>query len=172
MINYDLTKIRAIAFDVDGVLSPSTIPLHIGGEPMRMVNIKDGYAIQLAVKQGLRLAIVSGADSHAIRIRFGGLGINDIFLGSAYKLPILRKWMADNGLKPEEVAFVGDDIPDLRALQAVGLAVAPADAAQECIEAATYVSPRNGGYGVARDLLQQIMKAQGLWLDEAHAFGW
>lgn len=159
-------------FDVDGVLSPSTIPLHPSGEPMRMVSIKDGYAIQLAVKHGLRIAILSGADTHAIRVRFEGLGVQDVYLGASKKLPVFEQWMAKCGFAPEQVIFVGDDIPDLPVMQVAGVSVAPADAAPECVAAAQYVSPCNGGYGVGRDVLEQVMKAQGLWLDDQHAFGW
>lgn len=172
MIDYDLTKIKGIVFDVDGVLSPSTIPLHPTGEPMRMVNIKDGYALQLAVKHGLLIAILSGADTQAIRERFQGLGVQDIYLGASMKLPVFEQWMAKHGLQPEQVAYVGDDVPDLQVMQRVGLPVAPADAAAECLAVARYVSPCAGGQGVGRDLLQQVMAAQGMWLDDRHAFGW
>ena len=123
-INYDLKKIKGIAFDVDGVLSPSTIPLSPEGEPLRMVSIKDGYALQLAVKKGLKIAIITGGNTKAVDVRFRGLGIDDVFLGSSMKLPILQQWMEDNGLNADEVAFVGDDIPDIQAMQHVGLAVA------------------------------------------------
>lgn len=171
-MNYDLTKLRGIAFDVDGVLSPSTIPMSAEGEPLRMVNIKDGYAIQLAVKQGLQLAIITGGNTHAVRVRYEGLGVQSIFMGSAMKLPVLEQWLRDCNLTPEEVAFVGDDIPDIPAMRSVGLAVAPADAALEVKAVAGYISPCRGGYGVARDLLQQVMQAQGLWMADLHAFGW
>lgn len=139
---------------------------------MRMVSIKDGYAIQLAVKHGLRIAILSGADTHAIRVRFEGLGVQDVYLGASKKLPVFEQWMAKCGFAPEQVIFVGDDIPDLPVMQVAGVSVAPADAAPECVAAAQYVSPCNGGYGVGRDVLEQVMKAQGLWLDDQHAFGW
>ena len=171
-IDYDLRRIRGVVFDIDGVLSPSTIPLAPSGEPMRMVNIKDGYAIQLAVKHGLHIAILSGAKTQAIDVRFRGLGVTDVFLGAAVKLPVLQQWMRDRGLSPEEVAYAGDDIPDLHVIGHVGLGVAPADAAPEVKQAARYISPCAGGYGVGRDLLEQIMKAQGLWLDDRQAFGW
>lgn len=171
-INYDLKKIRGIAFDVDGVLSPSMIPLAPDGVPMRMVNIKDGYALQLAVKHGYKIAIISGADTEAIRVRFGGLGITDLFMGTAVKLPVLQSWMADNGLAPEEVAFAGDDIPDYEAMQAVGLSVAPADADVEIRRIATYVSPFEGGHGVGRDIIEQVMRAHGDWMADNRAFGW
>lgn len=172
MIPYDLTKIRAVAFDVDGVLSPSTIPMSSEGEPLRMVNIKDGYAMQLAVKKGLRLAIITGGNSEAVAVRYRNLGIDDVFLSASSKLPVLEQWMAANGLAPDEVAYIGDDIPDLPAMRAVGLAVAPADAAVEVKESACYISPAEGGHGVARDVLEQVMKARGMWMTHADAFGW
>lgn len=171
-INYDLKLIKGIAFDVDGVLSPSTIPLSASGEPLRMVSIKDGYAMQLAVKHGLRIAILSGASSNAVEERFKALGVQDIYMGSAVKLPIFQEWMKKYGFAREQVAFVGDDIPDLHVLATAGLSIAPADAAAEIKDVVKYISPRNGGYGVARDLLEQVMKAQGLWLDDKHTFGW
>ena len=171
-INYDLPKIRAIAFDVDGVLSPSTIPMNEDGTPLRMVNIKDGYALQLAQKHGYKIAIITGADTPAVTVRFNGLGIKDVFLKAAMKLPLLQQWLKGNNLKPEELAYVGDDIPDYECMKYAGLAVAPADAAVEIKEIAGYISPVNGGYGVARDLLEQIMRANGDWMSTAKAFGW
>ncbi len=171
-INYDLKKIKGIAFDVDGVLSPSTIPLSPEGEPLRMVSIKDGYALQLAVKKGLKIAIITGGSTKAVDVRFRGLGIEDVYLGASMKLPILHQWMEDNGLEAAEVAFVGDDIPDIQPMEHVGLAVAPSDAAEEVKRVASYISPKMGGYGVARELIEQVMKAKGLWLTDQHAFGW
>ncbi|MCC8070320.1 MAG: HAD hydrolase family protein [Bacteroidales bacterium] len=171
-IPYPLDKIRAIAFDVDGVLSPSTIPMSATGQPLRMVNIKDGYALQLAVKCGLQLAIITGGTCEANEVRYSSLGVQSIFQGVAKKLPVLQLWMESMGLKAEEVAYVGDDIPDYEAMQAVGLSVAPADSAPEIKEIAVYISPVAGGYGVARDLLEQVLKAQGHWMTHAKAFGW
>lgn len=171
-IPYDLKKIRAFAFDVDGVLSPSTIPMSTTGEPLRMVNIKDGFALQLAARLGYMLAIFTGGNTEAVRIRFESLGIRNVFLGAAHKLPLLKEWMESRGLKPEEVVYVGDDIPDVPCLQYVGLPCAPADAAPEAIASALYISPRNGGYGVGRDIVEQTLKAQDNWLRDADAFGW
>ena len=172
MINYDLRKIRGIVFDVDGVLSPSTIPMSEDGVPVRMVNIKDGYAMQLAVKKGIKIAIITGAHNEAVKNRYHTLGVKDVFIAASVKLPVLREWMAANGLEPEEVAFCGDDIPDVPCMNHVGLAIAPADAAVEALEAATYISPRDGGYGVGRDIIEQTMRAQGIWLSDNKAFGW
>lgn len=170
--DYDLTGIKGLAFDVDGVLSPSTIPMGSDGVPMRMVNIKDGYALQHAVKCGLKIAIISGANTESIRTRYSALGIQDIYLGSAHKLPVFHEWMDRYGLKPEEVIFCGDDIPDIPCMQEAGLAVAPADAAEEVRLIAAYITCAAGGYGVARELLEQILRARGQWMHDARAFGW
>lgn len=171
-IDYNLKQVKAIAFDVDGVLSPSTIPMSADGVPQRMANIKDGYALQLAVKAGLHIAIITGADTPSVRSRYNALGIKDVYLKASQKLPIFEQWLKSVGVTAEESAYVGDDIPDLPVLQAAGLSVAPRDAAIECREAVRYVSPYDGGYGVARDLLEQILKACGQWLHDTIAFGW
>ncbi len=171
-INYDLERIKGIVFDVDGVLSPSTIPMDSEGMPSRMVNIKDGYALQLAIKLGYKIAIITGGYSPAIKARFNGLGITDIYMKAGKKIDVLKQWMDANGLLSEEVAYVGDDIPDYEVMQHAGLAVAPLDAAVDIKSIADYISPVNGGYGVARDLLEEIMRAQGKWMTSAKAFGW
>lgn len=172
MIPYDLTKIKAAVFDVDGVLSPSTVPMNEAGVPVRMVNIKDGYAMQLAAKKGLKMAIITGADTPSIAVRYHALGINDVYLKASDKLPLLESWMEANRLSREEVAYVGDDIPDIPALRHAGLSIAPADAAVDVKDIVTYVSPVSGGYGVAREFLEQLLKAQGQWMSHADAFGW
>ncbi len=171
-INYDLSKIKAVAFDVDGVLSPNTVPMSPDGIPERMANLKDGYAMVQSVKAGLKLAIISGADDERVRHRFQHIGIHDIFLKTKAKLPLLRQWMTENGFEPEEVAYVGDDIPDLTTMKAVGLSVAPRDAASEAKEIATFVAGSDGGHGVARELLEEILKAQGKWLLDTNAYDW
>lgn len=171
-ISYDLKKINGFAFDVDGVLSPSTIPLGEDGMPMRMVNIKDGYALQLAVKRGYRIAIITGGKSEAVRIRFAALGIKDIFMGVSDKLPVLESWMTGAGLESGQVAYMGDDIPDLPCLRHVGLPCAPFDAAWEAKQSSVYISKFTGGYGCVRDLVEQTLKANGHWMDDDRAFGW
>lgn len=170
-INYDLSKIKVFIFDVDGVLSPNSIPLSLTGEPMRMVNIKDGYAINLAVKHGYSVAIITGADTENIRIRFSRLGVKDIYMKSRVKITDLNDYMQKTGFKPEEILYSGDDLPDYHVMEAVGLAVAPADAASEIKGVAQYISLCKGGDGVARDVIEQVMKAQGKWMGD-EAFGW
>ena len=170
--DYPLNLIEAVVFDVDGVLSPSTVPMDSDGMPLRMVNIKDGYAIQHAAKCGLQMAIISGGNSESVRQRYNMLGIQDVFLGAGKKLDVLRKWMEEKGLQPEQVAFCGNDIPDIPSLRYVGLSVCPADAASEVREVSRYITAANGGYGVARELLEQIMRVRGQWMHDADAFGW
>lgn len=170
-INYDLSKIKAFIFDVDGVLSPNSIPLSLTGEPMRMVNIKDGYAINLAVKHGYSVAIITGADTENIRLRFSRLGVKDIYMKSRVKIIDFNDYMQKTGFKPEEILYSGDDLPDYHVMEAVGLAVAPADAAPEIKGVAQYISHCKGGDGVARDVIEQVMKAQGKWMGD-EAFGW
>jgi 3-deoxy-D-manno-octulosonate 8-phosphate phosphatase (KDO 8-P phosphatase) len=170
-INYDLTKIKAFVFDVDGVLSATMIPLHPNGEPMRTVSTKDGYAIQLALKKGFHLAIITGGYTDAVRERFTHLGVKHIYMKSWMKMNDFNDFIAKTGLKDEEIVYAGDDIPDYRIMQRVGLSVAPCDAVPEIIKIAGYISPKKGGEGVARDIIEQTMKAQGLWMCD-EAFGW
>ena len=171
-INYNLKLIKGFVFDVDGVLSPSTIPTDIHGEPLRMVNIKDGYALQLAVKHDYKIAIITGADSEGVSVRYGSLGIRDIYRKVAMKRPCLEKWLEENNLHPSEIAYVGDDIPDMECLMLAGLKVAPADAAVEVKQIANYITVASGGYGVARELIEEVMKAQNQWMNVEKAFGW
>lgn len=172
MIDYDLTKIKALIFDVDGVLSAETITLHPNGEPMRTVNIKDGYALQLAVKCGLHVAIITGGRTEAVRKRYEGLGIKDVYLGAAVKTREFDYFMEKYQLNPEEVLYMGDDIPDYEVLRLVGLPCCPADAAPEIKAICRYVSHRNGGYGCGRDVVEQVLRAQERWMSHEDAFGW
>ena len=170
MINYDLQKIHAIVFDLDGVLSGSTISLGIDGTPLRTVNIKDGYAIQLAVKMGLNIAIISGCKIEGVRYRYEGLGMTDIYLGAAVKVKVYEEFLAKHGLRDDEVMFMGDDIPDLEVMRRVGCPVCPKDACCEVKDVSIYISDYDGGCG--RDVIEQTLKAQGKWLQDERAFGW
>ena len=172
MINYDLKKIRAIIFDVDGVLSAETIPLHLSGEPMRTVNIKDGYAIQLAVKQGLRIVILTGGTTQSVHIRYERLGVTDIFMGCSVKIKVYNEFLAKYGLKDEDILYMGDDIPDYEVMSRCGCPCCPADACHDIKSISKYISNYRGGYGCARDVIELVLRAQGKWLDSAVAFGW
>lgn len=167
-----LRQLRLLIFDVDGVLSRQTIPLGSDGVPTRTANIHDGYAMQLAVKRGLRLAIISGAKTETLRVRYSGLGLTDIHLGVAVKSIVYEQLLTQYGLTDAQVLYMGDDIPDLPVMARVGVAACPADAAAEVKAVSHYVSPRNGGDGAARDVLEQVLRAQGLWMNDEIAFGW
>ncbi|MGP1481765.1 MAG: KdsC family phosphatase [Hoylesella enoeca] len=172
MINYDLTKIRAIVFDVDGVLSAETIQMDSKGEPLRTVNIKDGYAIQLAQKSGLRIVILTGGYSESVRLRYERLGVEDIYMGCVVKIKTYDDFLSKYGLADEEIVYVGDDIPDYEVMKRCGCPCCPADACADVKQICRYVSARNGGFGCGRDIIEQVLRAQGKWLNSAKAFGW
>ncbi len=172
MINYDLKKIRAIVFDIDGVLSKSTIPMDSAGQPQRTVNIKDGYAIQLAVKRGLRIAIISGGRTEAVRHRYEGLGVQDIHLGASIKIEVYDHLLEKYQLSDEQVIYMGDDIPDYEVMQRCGCPCCPLDAAPEIKQISRYISHMEGGCGCARDVIEQVLRAQNQWMDDKTAFGW
>ena len=172
MINYDLNKIKAIIFDIDGVLSSETITLSSEGEPLRTVNIKDGYAIQLAMKLGLRIVILTGGKTKSVRIRYEGLGVEDIYMGCAVKIETYDEFLKKYGLTDEEVMYMGDDIPDLEIMRRVGCPVCPKDACEEIKGISVYVSDKIGGHGCGRDVIEQTLRAQGKWVMNAKAFGW
>lgn len=171
-MNYDLNKIRAIIFDIDGVLSTSTISMDAEGQPVRSLNIKDGYAIQLAVKRGLMLAIITGGKTENVRLRYEGLGVQEVYIGVSMKLEVYEQLKQKYGLSDEEVIYVGDDIPDYEIMKQCGLPCCPADAAQEIKGISRYVSPYLGGQGCGRDIIEQVLRVQGKWIMDKTAFGW
>ena len=172
MINYDLSKIKALFFDVDGVLSCETIQMSPDGDPIRTVNIKDGYAIQFAVKCGLHIGIITGGKTEAVRSRYEKLGVKDIYLGASIKTVQYEELLKKYDLKPEEVLYMGDDIPDYEVLKMVGLPCCPSDACPKIKDICKYISHKAGGYGCGRDVIEQVLRAQGKWMTHGEAFGW
>ena len=170
-INFDLTKIKTFVFDIDGVLSRQTIGLSITGEPLRTANIHDGYAINLAIKSGYGVAIITGGNTESVKVRYEALGVKHIYMNSSFKMNEFKHLLETSGYKPEEMVYVGDDIPDYHVMKEVALPAAPADAAPEIKEIAKYISPRKGGEGVARDVIEQVLRSQGNWM-HSEAFGW
>ncbi|MBP1652454.1 MAG: 3-deoxy-D-manno-octulosonate 8-phosphate phosphatase, YrbI family [Bacteroidetes bacterium] len=159
--------ITTFVFDVDGVLTDGTVQLLPNGEQSRRMNIKDGYALQLAVKKGYRIAIISGGRSESVVSRLQGLGIKDIYTGITDKQEKLQDYVFENDLQWEQVIFMGDDIPDYRAMQLVGLPVCPADAVPEIKSISRYISPVNGGNGCVREVIEKVLKLNGHWtIDE------
>ena len=159
-------------FDVDGVLSAETITLDTSGEPLRTVNIKDGYAIQLAMKMGLRIVILTGGNTYAVKVRYEHLGVEDIYMQCAVKINTYNDFIDKYGLKDEEVIYMGDDIPDYEVMKRCGCPCCPADACPDIKDICVYVSDRIGGHGCGRDVIEQVLRAQGKWLSDAKAFGW
>lgn len=170
-INYDLKRIKAFIFDIDGVLSGDIVSVDPAGNPMRTVNMKDSYALQLAVKKGYHVAIITGGYTEALKESFSRLGISHIYMRSAVKVNDFNDFVSKTGLQPEEILYAGDDIPDYTVMKLVGLPVAPADAVPEIKQIAKYISARKGGEGVARDVIEQTIKAQGGWMCD-EAFSW
>ncbi len=172
MINYDLTRIKAVMLDVDGVLSRETITMDEDGVPRRTANIKDGYIIQLAVKLGLKIAIITGGNCESIRKRYSSLGVDDIYLGCSVKIGVFSSLLDKYDLKAGEVIYMGDDIPDYEVMQACGCPCCPSDAADEIKAVSCYIASRRGGCGCVREVIEQVLKARGLWKMDHVAFGW
>ena len=167
----ELSKVRAFIFDVDGVLSDSKIYLAPEGELMRSMNIKDGYAIQYAVRKGYHMAIITGGNSVYVRKRFTNLGVKDIYMRSRNKMDHLRDFLNKYDLKAEEILYMGDDLPDYEVMKHVGFPTCPADADSEIKELSVYISEKKGGEGCARDVIEQVLRLQGNWMHD-DAFRW
>ena len=172
MINYDLTKIKLIAFDVDGVLSTSVMSIGEDGQPMRTVNTKDGYAIQLALKEGLHIAIITGSRCQAVKHRYESLGCKEVHLSCSYKMDTYEALLHKYELADENVLYMGDDIPDYDIIKRCGCGCCPKDAAPEIQSISLYISHYAGGMGCGRDVIEQVLKAQGRWMSTDAAFKW
>ncbi len=166
-----LSKIDTFIFDVDGVMTDGIVILSTSGEMLRTMNVKDGYALQLAVKKGYNVFIISGGYSEVVRARFENLGIKNIYLGVSNKLEVYHKILEQTKLSPDSVLYMGDDIPDCKTMKEVGVATCPADAAEEIKEISQYVSPKDGGKGCVRDVIEQVMRVQDKWFDN-DGFHW
>lgn len=166
-----LHEIEAFVFDNDGVFTNGTVYLMPGGEQVRTASTKDGYAVQHAVKCGVRIAMITGGRSDEVIRRMNGLGVTEVITGAALKIGEFNALCERWNVLPSKVCYMGDDIPDIPVLKAAGLACCPQDAAPEVRDLCDYVSPINGGEGCVRDILEQSMKLKGLWMnDRAHAW--
>lgn|SRR6476661_659915 len=155
--------VTTFILDVDGVLTDGTVYVFDSGEQVRRMSIKDGFALQLAVKKGYRMLIISGGNSPAVITRLKKLGITDIFMNVLDKKAIIVQYMQDHGLNKEQVLYMGDDIPDYVAMKTVGMPVAPADAAHEIRKAALYISTAEGGKGCVREVIEKVLRLNGHW---------
>jgi 3-deoxy-D-manno-octulosonate 8-phosphate phosphatase (KDO 8-P phosphatase) len=156
-------QIKAFVFDVDGVLTDGTVYVFDNGEQVRRMSIKDGFALQLAVKKGYRILVISGGNSPAVMVRLKKLGITDIFMNVLDKRTTLLQYVNDHHLSKEEVMFMGDDVPDYAAMHEAGLACAPLDAVPEIKKVAAYIASVNGGMGCVREVIEKVLKLNGDW---------
>ncbi len=166
-----LASVRTFIFDVDGVMTTGNVLLTPDGDMLRSMNVKDGYAIQLAVRKGYRIVIITGGNSQAVHLRFSGLGVEEIHLGINNKLEVFEKFLQESGIDPEHILYMGDDIPDYKPMTMVGVPVCPADAAEEIKSVSKYISNCNGGRGCVRDVIEQVMKVHGTWFND-DGFHW
>jgi 3-deoxy-D-manno-octulosonate 8-phosphate phosphatase (KDO 8-P phosphatase) len=161
-----MEKIKCLIFDVDGVLTDGTLLVMSGGLMARRMSIKDGYALQLAVKKGYEVIIISGGDSAEVEERLYKLGIRSIHMRITDKLALLMQLLTEKKIALENTMYMGDDVPDVNCMRAVGLAATPADAAIDVKNLAQYISTYKGGEGAARDIIEKIMRTQGTWNED------
>ncbi|MGB3775034.1 MAG: HAD-IIIA family hydrolase [Leeuwenhoekiella sp.] len=159
-----LNDITTLIFDVDGVLTNAGIQINTKGEMLRTMNTKDGYALKTAVQQGFNICVISGGTNEGVRARLKGLGITDIYLGAHVKTEQLEEYFDIYNIKPENVLYMGDDIPDYPVMKMVALPCCPQDAVKEIKDVATYISHKKGGKGCVRDVIEQVLKVQGKWM--------
>ena len=158
-----LRFVKVFVFDIDGVLTDGTLLIEPGGQWVRKMNIKDGYALQMAVKSGFKIVVISGSESAAVEKRLQKIGVTDIFMKVNDKESFLKKYLTEHAISPGEILFMGDDIPDYNCMIIAGFACCPSDAAVEIKQISSYVSPLRGGYGCVRDVIEKVLKLNNSW---------
>ena len=158
-----MNQITTFIFDVDGVLTDGSVHVAPNGEMLRIMNIRDGFAMKAAIESGYNVCIISGGNNEGVRIRLKNLGITDIHLASPDKVATFNEYAELNQIQPEQVLYMGDDIPDYHVMQLVGLPTCPQDASPEIKAISKYISHKNGGKGAVREVIEQVMKVQNKW---------
>jgi 3-deoxy-D-manno-octulosonate 8-phosphate phosphatase (KDO 8-P phosphatase) len=158
-----LNDITTFIFDVDGVLTDSSVHITETGEMLRIMNIRDGFAMKAALESGYKVCIISGGNNEGVRIRLRNLGIYDIHLASPNKVETFQEYIDLYGIDPSQVLYMGDDIPDYHVMKLVGLPTCPQDASPEIKAISNYISHKKGGKGAVREVIEQVMKVQGKW---------
>lgn len=161
-----LANIRAFVFDVDGVFTDGSILLQPDGTMSRTMSVLDGYAVVKAVKEGYTIGIITGGNEAAVKHRFTYLGVTDYYPKSPDKLVDYQSFKQKHQLSDQEILVMGDDIPDLVMLREAGISSCPADAVPEVLQSVDYISPVKGGRGAVRDVIEQVLKVQGKWLED------
>ena len=158
-----LNDITTFVFDIDGVLTDSSVHVSQNGEMLRIMNIRDGFAMKAAIESGYDVCIISGGSNEGVRIRLQNLGIREIHLGSSDKVTTFKEYCEKYNINPQHVLYMGDDIPDYHVMKLVGLPTCPQDAVSEIKAISKYISHVNGGKGAVREVIEQVMKVQGKW---------
>lgn len=158
--------ISTFVFDVDGVMTDGSLLVLPDGVMARCMNIKDGYALQLAIKKGYRVLVISGGDAPEVKDRLNKLGVTDVWIKTHHKKQVLNDYLTQHGITKEQVLYMGDDIPDLDVIQMAGLPCCPLDAVQEIKDKSVYISHLAGGMGCVRDVIEKVMKLRGDWNED------
>ena len=156
-------KITTFIFDIDGVLTDGTVLVLRDGLQARIMHVKDGFGLQMAMKNGYHVFIISGGISEESRKRLEYLGVKEIHIGIADKTKFVADLLKSKKIKWEEVLYMGDDLPDMPLMNKVGLSCCPADAVNEVKGIVKYISPINGGWGCVRDVIEKTLKVNGHW---------
>ena len=155
--------ITTLIFDIDGVLTDGSVMVFETGEQVRQMSVRDGYALQLAVKKNYKVAVISGGNGVGAATRLEKLGVKNIFLNIENKVQKLEEFLEENQVSWSQTLYMGDDIPDLKPMQKAAMPCAPADAAPEIIEVARYISSQHGGKGCVRDVIEKLLRLHGQW---------
>jgi 3-deoxy-D-manno-octulosonate 8-phosphate phosphatase (KDO 8-P phosphatase) len=164
-----LKDITTFVFDVDGVFTNGSVLVDTAGELLRTMNVKDGYALKTALTKGYNVCIITGGTNEGVRKRLIGLGVTDIYMGSHLKIETLNDYLDTHKIDLKNILYMGDDIPDIPPMQVVGLASCPQDAVPEVKAVSTYISHKDGGTGCVRDVIEQVLKVRGDWMNHFSA---
>jgi len=158
-----LNDINTFMFDVDGVFTDGSLLIDNNGDLLRTMNVKDGYAVKIALTQGYNVCIITGGNNEAVKSRLNGLGVEDIYLNSHDKVIAFKDYMSKKKVTSEQILYMGDDLPDIPVMNRIGLPTCPQDAVSEVKAASKYISHINGGKGCVRDVIEQVLKVQDKW---------
>jgi len=158
-----LKKIKNFVFDVDGVFTDGSIVVDSNGNELRIFSTRDGIAVKLASDKGYNICVISGGNNEGVRKRLNRLGVKNVFLGIDDKIKVFKDYLKENNIELEETSFMGDDLPDIKILEMVGLSCCPSDAAPEVRKIVDYISDKKGGNGCVRDLIEQVLAIHGDW---------
>lgn len=164
-----LKNISTFIFDVDGVFTDGNVIVLTDGEMLRTMNVKDGYALKTALTKGYNVCIITGGTNEGVKKRLTGLGVTDMYMGAHLKIEALNDYLTKHSIDVKNILYMGDDIPDIPPMQAVGLSACPQDAVPEVKAISTYISHKTGGHGCVRDVIEQVLKVRGDWTNHFSA---